>query len=88
MPRHFSLCAVPSGEDLTGAVTHDPFDARSPPSRWRSDEISYPGQVESRGGERKYPVDPIASAMSGLTESANGLDPAEYLFYSFAFSLT
>ena len=39
----------------------------------RSGEVSYPRQIESRGGEGEYPVHAIARAMqNGSVESFNG----------------
>src|SRR5208337_3943983 len=53
---------------------------------WR--EVAHPHQVVGGGSEGKRPTDPLGTSMSGLAQPADGLDPTEDLFDSFALDLT
>ena len=50
-------------------------------------EVSQPHQVEGRRGEGEHPSDSFASAMLGLAQASDGLDPTEDLLDTFALSL-
>src|SRR5262249_1339366 len=54
----------------------------------RKYQIPHSHEVVSRSGEREHPCDSFQSAMTSLTQDANGLDPAKHFFDSFPLPLT
>src|SRR5260370_33228876 len=51
-------------------------------------QVSNPAQVVGGGSELKDPTHQLQSAVSGLTQQRNRLEPAKDFFHSFALTLT
>ena len=57
-------------------------------SCWRRRQVAHSDQVVGRQCQAEHPTDSRDSAMAGLTQAADRLDPAKDLFHPFALALT
>jgi hypothetical protein len=51
-------------------------------------EVAHPKQIVGGEGQSEYPIDSQESAMTGLAQPGDGLEPAKDFFHEFAFLLT
>src|SRR5271163_186021 len=54
----------------------------------RRREVAHPNQIVGGKGQSEYPIDSQESAMTGLAQPGDGLEPAKDFFHAFALLLT